>query len=291
MSTTSTIPAMWSWQEFIDRASAPETIPRGSGRHSDSGWAGASWDDALALATNGWTLSVPEVDVAVAALRGGLRDRVSALSLTPVWEVTGSEVDVAAYLSGVPECMIDCEPRQLSSQGRVVTFLIPATYSHTVPHDHVINRGVALTALCSTIITAAHSVEVWSGYACSLPPRRPGDRVGRYCAVARVISAGEPLDVARLMFAMAHPAMLRRLWFGVWDSAQRCIAEHMSLNRYGAPEYDYAVNDLPGEMTDAYVLLSLIEDQPQWRSSDTALAWCMTTFAGLGLIAGTAATP
>lgn len=251
----------------------------------------ASWDEALALATPGWTLSVPEVDVAVTALRETLRDRVSPLSLTPVWDVTGSDVDVAAYLSGVPECMIDCEPLQLSSQGRVVTFLIPATYSYTVPHDHVMNRGVALAALCSAIITAAHSVEVWSGYACSMPPRRPRDRTGRYCAVARVISAGEPLDVARLMFAMAHPAMLRRLWFGVWDSAQRCIAERMSLNRYGAPGYDCAVGDLPGEMADAYVFPSLIEDQPHWRSVDTALAWCVTTFAGLGLIAGTASAP
>jgi len=276
----STIAPMWSWREFVERAGAPDTILDGSGRHGCSDWAGASWDGALALATTGWNVPVPEVDLAVAALRDDLSDRVGAPSLAPVRDVTGSEVDVAAYLTGVPECMIEYEPRRLSSHGRVVTFLIPAVYSHTVPHTHVVNRGVALAALCSAIVTAAHSVEVWSGYACSLYG------AGRYSAVARVISAGEPLDVARLMFAMAHPAMLRRLWFGVWDSAEQSIAVRMQHSNYGkgAAGYDCTAGDLPGDLSGAYVFPYLVAGD-QWRSPDTALAWCMTTFAALGLIA------
>lgn len=280
----STIAPMWSWQEFVDRAGAPDTIPGGRSRNSDSSrneWAGATWHEALALGTNGWTLPVPEVDVAVTALREGLNERVSRSRLAPVWHVTGSEVDVAAYLAGVPECMIDCEPRALSAHGRVVTFLVPATYSHSVPRAYVMNRGVALAALCSAIIGAAHSVEVWSGYACTMP----GVGGRRYCGVARVISAGEPLDVARLMFAMAHPAMLRRLWFGVWDSAEQSIAESMSADAYGAPDYDCAVSDLPGERMDAYVFPALIAGEPQWRSPEAAFTWCMTTFTTVGLIA------
>ena len=273
----SIIAPMWSWQEFVERAGAPDTIPRGSGRHGDSGWAGATWDEALALATNGWTEPVPEVDLAVCALRDGLSDRV-APSLAPVRDVTGSEVDVAAYLSGDPESMIDYEPRRLSSHGRVVTFLIPATYPHTVPHTDVSNRGAALAALCSAIITVEHSVEVWSGYACSIPGS------GRYSAVARVISAGEPLDVARLMFAMAHPAMLRRLWFGVWDSAEPSIAERMRSNNYGkgVAGFDCGAGDLPGDLPGAYVFPYLVAGD-QWRSPDAALAWCKTTAAALGL--------
>ncbi|KJK46638.1 hypothetical protein UK23_23015 [Lentzea aerocolonigenes] len=55
-------------------------------------------------------------------------------------------------------------------------------------------RGLALATLRTAIIDAGHSVEVWSGF------------------------AGEPPDLGRLIFAVAHPVMLRQLWFGVRDA-------------------------------------------------------------------------
>jgi len=277
---------MWSWQEFVDRAEAPDTIADGQGRkqRKDNSWAGATWEEALTLAKYGWTVPLPEVDVAVAALRDDIQVRAGGVSsLVPIWDVTGSEVDVAAYLAGVPECMIDWDPRALSAHGRVVTFLVPAGYPNTVPGAHVMNRGVALAALCSAIISAAHSVEVWSGDAGFLP-RRAGVGRDRYVAVARVISAGEPLDVARLLFAMAHPAMLRRLWFGVWDSAEAGFAARTKSNNYGWAG-PCAVTDLPGDRTDAYVFPPLVEGERQWQSPEAALAWCTTTFTTLGLLA------
>ncbi len=289
--STATLPPIWSWHDFIERASAPDTIRNGSGRRADDGWAGATWDEAIALATGGWAVPLPEVDVAVAALRDRLSDQVKGVVLAPVWDVTGSEVDVAAFLSGVPECMTDSVPRKLSSHGRVVTLLVPATYSNTVPHAEVVTRGVALAALCSAVITAAHSVEVWSGYAVTMPLRQAAEDAGRYSAVARVVSAGEPLDVARLMFAMAHPAMLRRLWFSVWDSAQRSIAQRMPPNNYGYSPNDCTLADLPDQVHDAYVLPPLVGGQPQWQSSDSAVSWCIEAFAGLGLITGLAPRP
>lgn len=287
MSASSTIPVIWSWQDFIDQAVAPDTIANGAGRHGDSGWAGASWDGAIALAIDGWALPLPRVDVAIETFRDRLSDHVSETRLVPVWDMTGSEVDVAAYLSGTPECMIDYLPGKLPSAGRAITLLIPGCYSHTVPHAEVINRGVAVAALCSAIITAARSVEVWFGYACMMRPRRPEAAPERYSAVARVISAGERLNVPRLMFATAHPAMLRRLWFGVWDSADRGIAERMPPNSYGSPPFDSTVADLPPERNEAYVVPPLVAGSPQWRSPDSALAWCIHTFEALGLIART----
>ncbi len=284
MSSGGTIPPIWSWQDFIDQAAATDTIPNGSGRHSDSRWAGATWDEAIALATDGWAAPLPEVDVAIEALQGRLCDRVRSVDLAPSWEVTGSEVDVATYLSGVPECMIDYVPRMVSSQGGIVTLLIPACYSHTVPHSEVINRGVGLAALCSAIITAAQSVEVWFGYACMVPPRGSRRSPDRYSAVVRAISAGEPLNIPRLMFATAHPAMLRRLWFGVWDSQERSIAERLPPICYGDPPFNCLLADLAPQVNDAYIVPPLVPGAPQWRSLDSAVSWCIGTFADLGLI-------
>ncbi|MDT0342330.1 DUF7192 family protein [Streptomyces litchfieldiae] len=275
--TAHRLPPLWSWREFVDRARAPDSIPDGDGRHKSAAWAGAGWEEALQLATDGWAQVVPEADVSVAALRDLARDEVLTTALVPAWDVTGSEVDIGAYLAGEPECMVDAVPQRLSSRGRVVTFLVPAGYIHTTPHASVVNRGMALTALCSAIIAAGHSVEIWSGFCAHLGKKR-------CAAVAKVISAAEPLDVGRLLFAMAHPAMLRRLWFAVWDSAPTPLARMMKDRDYAHEPYTCYPEDLPDGVGDPYVLPFLSPADAQWATFDSAMAWCQGVFAELGLI-------
>jgi hypothetical protein len=269
---------MWSWQEFLDRARAPDTIPNGLGRTTDDGWAGASWDEVLRLATDGWTRQLPDADIGVAALRERVRDEVVTTALVPTWDVTGSEVDVGAYLAGVPECMVDAAPQRISTRGRVVTFLVPAGYGHRTPHTFVRNRGLALAALCSAIVEAGHSIEIWSGLCVRL---LDGPRLA---SVARVISAAEPFDMGRLMFVMAHPAMLRRLWVGAWDSAPPEKAALMRAFAYGYPPYTCYPEDLPDGITEPYIFPYLSPDDVQWRDFDSAMAWCDEMFRDLGLV-------
>lgn len=275
--TRYTLPPMWSWHEFLDRARAPDSIPDGHGRNQNADWGDADWAEALRLATTGWTKALPEVDVSVAMLREQARDRVRTTVLVPKWGVTGSEVDIGAYLAGEPECMIDAVPQSSSTHGRVVTFLIPAPCSHTVPHATIHHRGLALASLCSAIIMAGHSIEIWSGYGVTLED-------GRCSAVARVISAAEPLDLGRLVFALAHPAMLRRLWFSVWDSAPEPLAQLMKSHHYGTGPYTCFAEDLPDGIDDPYVLPFLSAEDTQWDTVESAMAWCQEMFVDLGLL-------
>jgi hypothetical protein len=277
--TVHALPPMWSWQEFVDRAVAPDSIPDGDGRGYDNDtWAGGSWQEALRLAEDGWTTVLPEVDAEIAELRERVGDEVLTTALVPSWDVTGSEVDIGAYLSGEPECMVDAVPQRISARGRVVTFLVPAGYVHTTPHTAVHNRGVALAALCSSIIAAGHSVEIWSGFCPYV------SETDRHAAVARVISPAEPFDMGRLMFVMAHPAMLRRLWFAVWDSAAKPVARRLCDEDYGWGPYGCYREDLPMDIDDPYVLPYLSPEDPQWETADSALAWCRETFTSLGLL-------
>ncbi|MCK1794470.1 hypothetical protein MTQ01_00175 [Streptomyces sp. XM4193] len=270
---------MWSWQEFVDRARAFDSIADGAGRSAGSEeWAGASWEEAMRLAQDGWTTVLPEVAAEVAELRGRVGEKTLSTVPVPVWDVTGSEVDVGAYLSGTPECMVDSVPQQLSTSGRVVSFLVPAAYSSTTPRAAVHNRGVALAALCSSILATGHSVEIWSGYGAYVGPE------SRYAGVARVVSAAEPLDIGRLIFVMAHPAMLRRLWFGVWDSEPAPVAGRMCDNAYGAGPFGLVARDLPEAVTRPYVLPHLSHLDHGWSDPDTALRWCREMFTGLGLL-------
>lgn len=277
-----TLPPMLSWREFLDAATASPSIPKPESRatHKDD-WQGGSWEEAVQLAVDGWPLALEEADVTVTQLRenAGLSHTVTVLE--PTWDVTGAEVDVGAYLSGVPECMVDAVPREVSRRGKVVTFLIPAGYTHKIGHDVIINRGLALATLCAAIIDAGHSVEIWSGNAGWVTVQKAELR---YCGVARVIAAGEPFDVGRLIFAVAHPAMLRRLWFGVWDAQSPEVARVKQANDYGYAPYTCKETDLPAEISDPYVLPYLSEEDRQWDDLPTALAWSRAKFAELGLI-------
>ncbi|MFB7052371.1 hypothetical protein ACFCXT_04370 [Streptomyces vinaceus] len=160
-----------------------------------------------------------------------------------------------------------------------MTFLIPSVYGHTTPHDRVRNRGPAPAALCAAIGDAGHGVEIWSGYT-----SRAGPDDSEPCsAVARVISSGEPLDIGRLIFAAAHPAMLRRLWFSVGDGGDAGTAALLKASQYGIPQ-PCRPADLPAEITDPYVFPYLRPGDPQWQALDTALARCRGMFTDLGLI-------
>ncbi|MEC3975929.1 DUF7192 family protein [Amycolatopsis sp. H20-H5] len=276
-----TLPPILSWREFIDVATAAPSITDGSSRATGTDWPGASWDEAVQLAIDGWPLALAEAEVTVAQLRDSAGLSRGVTMLEPTWDVTGAEVDVGAYLSGIPECMVDAVPREVSRRGKVISFLVPSGYSNTVEHQSIINRGLALATLCTAIIDAGHSVEIWSGDTgwIHLPETKQ-----RYRRVARVIEAGEPFDVGRLIFAVAHPAMLRRLWFGVWDAQPREFATMMKNDRYGRPPFTCEPTDLPAEITDPYVFPYLSENDEQWNDLPTALAWSRTVFNELGLL-------
>jgi hypothetical protein len=275
------LPPLLSWRAFLDAATAAPTIANADSRNTGTDWPGATWDEAVRLAVDGWPLALEEADVTVAQLRESAGLSGSVVMLEPTWDVTGSEVDVGAYLAGVPECMIDAVPREISRRGKVITFLVPAGYVNTVEHEVIINRGLALATLCTAIIDAGHSVEIWSGFTgwLDLPEAEQ-----RFSGLTRVIEAGEPFDVGRLIFAVAHPAMLRRLWFGVWDAQPREVAKAMREGNYGHGPYTCTAADLPDEVTEPYVFPFLSREDEQWDDLATALSWSRNTFSDLGLI-------
>lgn len=274
------LPALTTWQDFIDKSTAKDTTGEGHSRLSETdGWAGAGWTEAVRLATDGWNEHIPDVDLALAELRTDTRTQTPGARLVQVADTCGSEVDVAAYLAGIPECMLETELHRLSTHGRVVTFLVPVGYSCRTDHPSIINRGKALCVLGSAIVRAGHSIEVWSGFASQCPVLD-----ARCSAVANVVSAGEPFDPGRLMFAMAHPAMLRRSWLGVWDSTDPQLARAMQDSDYGTPQ-GCLRTDLPDAIANAYTFPLLAGDDRRWSDWDHALEWSIETFHELGLVA------
>src|SRR5581483_7068916 len=105
-----------------------DNLGDGSGgkRHGEYGedyeWYGGTFQEALDLAEHGWEEKLDETLAIMESAIEKVEKEHEVKAFTPVWEVTGAEVDVARYLEGVPENMIDFPMQEVSKHGKVITF-------------------------------------------------------------------------------------------------------------------------------------------------------------------------
>lgn len=201
----------WSLDEYADAAEVRQvkTAARDRGE-----WAGGvTWDGALDLARRGWAGQLDAaLDLAQTAVETAEQEHVINDVFTPVWDVTGTEVDVARYLSGEPECMISFPLTPTSTSGRVITMCASVSYSGSIEADTIQRRGKNIVALALALSRLGHNTELWADFS--------GVHVGNGDTVRiRVLVKGpnDELDPSRVMFAYAHPAMLRVLGLGVLE--------------------------------------------------------------------------
>jgi hypothetical protein len=186
----------------------------------------ATFGNALKLATDGWSEQLPDtLTIAEDAVR--MADREHTMdSFEAVWDVTGGAVDVARYLSGEPECMIDFPLTQTSKQGRVITLAVGTAISGSVSADTYLRRGRGIVALALALARLGHAIEIWA-YDSSICNGANSDHYAhlRVC----VKSAHDEIDPARLMFTLAHPAMHRALMWAVRDKIAQPWRKGLSM--------------------------------------------------------------
>lgn len=202
----------WSVAEYADQASehADRILDRLTPDRHD--WADVdSMGEALSLAKDGWNDELPAaLELAESAVEVAIKDHMVDSFNQPVWDVTGAQVDVGAFLAGTPECMIDYPLSKTSHAGRVVTLVCGLCVSGAVSTRAMVKRGQVMTALALALSRLGHSVEIWIDV--------NGDKSG-YEHYQRVLvkGASDELDPAAIMFALAHPAMFRAIGLGTWD--------------------------------------------------------------------------
>lgn len=170
---------------------------------------GGSLDKALSLAREGWAEQLAEtLELAESAVEMAERE-LEVESFQPVWDVSGADVDVARYLSGEPENMIDYPMITSSKVGRVITLTAAIARSAVMSDETITRRGQVVVALALALTRLGHAVELWAEW-------RNVNRSGREVRVKVLVKgANDVLDPERVMFAYAHRAMSRRVCFAV----------------------------------------------------------------------------
>ena len=161
--------------------------------------------DAYTMAREGWDYHVDAALALTDQVVEAVRDD-TVTDFRPVWDFQGSQVDIGAYLTGEPECMIDYPPTETTKVGRVVTICVSLSVSSAMSTEAVIARGVMITALAEILSQRGLNTEIW------------GDRTsthGAYSATHRILIKGtnDVIDHSRILYALANPSMLRVLAF------------------------------------------------------------------------------
>lgn len=156
------------------------------------------------------------------------------------YDVSGSNVDVARYLSGEQECMINYHMVDTPRVGRVITLVVSIAASSFVDPEKIVERGREIMSLVFAIEKIGFQVELWadllnSGYS---------GKQGRLRV--KVKSPGEELDSARIMFAFTHPAMLRGLALAAMHLYPRSFHKPLMIGSgYGSPQHGPDMDEYP----------------------------------------------
>lgn len=262
-----------SLNEALQYAKA-NTDRRSSDSERDVKWAGsASLDDAVQLGIDGWHEIRPQVD----AMFSKMEEQIN-MALGDVFETRfdygGDSVDIDRFMMGDPECMIDYVTTPAGRMGRVVRVLVNGSASANVTPERIMQRGVLATALVDVLAKLGVGVEVW------LESATDDRGKSKHSQLIKLHSSEERLDIDNLMFAMAHPSMLRRIGFSILERTGWANARQIAQvgAGYGQP-HDCLMKD--------YIKADIVIDKLQNATGDPVadgVAYIMSTVKGLDLM-------
>jgi hypothetical protein len=198
-----------SFAEFLAHVGSDVAGPATSRSTSNAGWSGTpTFEEAMRLAREGW----PEGLEMIQRLTTRLEHITSDLVAKPIvqWDVAGDFADAGLYATGVPECMgFFAEAEPTKGSGKIVKIRLNSSVSGGVGTGTIMRRGAVACALIDALESAGRSCEVEIASS-----THDGWKVA---TTVPIKSAGEPLELDRMAYNLAHPSSFRRLMFSAWE--------------------------------------------------------------------------
>lgn len=270
----------YSWTEWIDvvkeqRPNLPEYLGKPSSWVSGDDkeqWLGdGSVDDSIRFAEGeGYRAAILDSEKLVAHIETDL-GMAMVNDFVTTYDVAGSEVDMGRFMAGEPECMRESVPMKVMRTGRVIKIAVPVCYPSTINAETVKARGAAVMALVNAFAMMQHPVEIYAGIALEGNRNRNGGK-DRLSYSIKVQDADQPLNMGRVMYALAHPTMLRHLGFCAEHQEKGEAVSSFSIGGlYGHPSYAMQIEDLNINVENAIILPPLMSNYG-W-SEEESVAW------------------
>lgn len=245
----------FTWGEFLTAATLPTTVGECSGsiRGTRSFTGTDSFEQAVGLAMNGWADGLAQMDAEFRRLQAALP---CGDDVIPRFTEAGDEVDVGLFLDGDPENMI--EYTMAPARKPVVKIVVSVTFSGGIPTESIFRRGAAVMLVVDGLESAGVRVEVVVDFTTN-------SRAGITRRTIMVKAADDAMDRDRLVFAICHPSMLRRLCFRLNETEGMKRWQDLGGDGYGMPE-----NPEPDDNATIFPMMSYAE--PKWRTPESAAA-------------------
>lgn len=241
----------------------------GPDAEQEGNWYGGSTEQAYQLATNGWPEGAKRASEVSAKLATRLAGSTSARVTTHelVYDTCGASFDMGSYLSGEPECWLRFEPQESKRSVRIVCNI---GASAGVSTEVMERRGVAMAALAIALQGAGHPVTI--DVMCSIHEGSAGrqgaaEALGTHVVRVLDASAGSIVDIDRVVYATAHPTMLRRLMFGAVFGKLGVTAGSLAGPQDTQPS---------GEKIDLYLGAAHLQYAERWQ--DGGEAWILAEY-------------
>jgi hypothetical protein len=253
--------------------------PKSSAKTTDNEWSGTpSLPSAVKLATDGWHDVRPKVQEMFNQLESQLSLAMDE-QFSIRYDYSGDSVDMGRYVSGDPECMMDYVTEPQARMGRVVRVLVAGIASAYVTPEQIQARGVAVCALIDVLHKLGVGIELWTEQCYA----RPKNNKDKYSMLVKLHDSQDMMDIDDIMFAIAHPSMLRRIGFGGVEQMQ--WANEYINSGYGSVS-DMVCADMLGG--DCDVVVEKLQNGGRWGTESDILAdpvnWVLNTVKGLDLI-------
>lgn len=280
-----------TWGEFLEFVEGPAVEgqrvfenSQGEERFSyNGGWFKTqNFAEATALAHNGWSDGVEKCK----AIAQPLIDRLSIMIERPEirYDVCpGIDYDMGLVVTGDPEHWMSYEYQTVEGEGnRLVRITFDCTVSSGISAEIIQAKGAVLAALVELLELGGNRVEVVclpirTGHGYAYEPKHEN-----YTAYASVVVKRfeQPLDMNRLMFAFAHPSMLRRIGFRFAENCPVAVQNAMGAS------YGSCIKEQPTEpetRCDIFIGSSIYGD-PVWTNTESTQKWLLSNLKKQGII-------
>jgi hypothetical protein len=224
------------WSEFLNEVSQ-EPIGRhyspSSARPKSQGSPNfhyeETYEDMLNVLHKGWPDGLEQARKLLATLEPQLQSLVK--EKTFMYDVTGMDFDIALSIQGNPEPWITQVPSDrddTAHEAGMIRLYYNCFHSHAVSKKQMIAKGVVTFCVVQLLEQMGYRVEITVGQAINC--------FGRKATVEHHILAkdfNQPLELDRLIFAFAHPDMLRRCLFRLDERVGDPQLNTAACNLYG----------------------------------------------------------
>jgi len=208
---------------YVDQTPAwPKAICQSRDKNMGS-WSGSeTFPEAMTLARHGWTEGRAYMQKSVNAI-------ATATAHNPLqwfaYDVAGFFPHVPRAIAGEPLNMVHLEPQE-NTVKPIVSLAYQNNSGSHYKAEELLNFGAAFVSICDALEQAGYRTDI-TAFSYVSTSR------GNVFASVNVKRPEEPFDIDRMAFTLAHPSMLRRVWFGSYEQ-DKALQPHLS-GHYGRP--------------------------------------------------------